>query len=209
MKRRILKEDYPQGFSFDELNNIKTIKERLMYAAKYFGRPKLGSSRATYFIDNEKVLKIAKNKKGLEQNRTEIDIAKQSWYSEVVVQIFNYDDEDYSYAEMERASRLKDVKIFESVFNGHSLEEVKLIALYRYSPQYYGKNKPDYLEEIDNKLSDESQFYYELLDMLGSYDLHILDVFKLDSWGIVIRDGVPHPVLIDFGLNNRTWRDFY
>ena len=64
---------YPSTFDMKEFKAIRTFVDRVNYCnsiLKYLGR---GSSRMVYEIDDEKVLKLAYNNKGIAQNRAEAD----------------------------------------------------------------------------------------------------------------------------------------
>jgi hypothetical protein len=63
------------GFSLDEMVAQRTFKKRLEYCKNMLGEPAdKGSSRIVFDIDDETVLKLAKNRKGIEQNLEEIKL---------------------------------------------------------------------------------------------------------------------------------------
>ena len=69
-----LNEAMDNTFSFDELSSIKALSKRVLYCKQHLGNPiGNGSSRMVFQIDDEKVLKLAKNRKGLAQNNVEAD----------------------------------------------------------------------------------------------------------------------------------------
>lgn len=56
---------YPTNFNFVELDSMRTFAERKRYCEERLQQIGVGSSRIAYKVDNEKVLKLAKNKKGI------------------------------------------------------------------------------------------------------------------------------------------------
>ena len=61
-------EAYPTSFNIEEFKQLKSFNQRIQYCEQHLQRISSGSSRIVYKIDDEKVLKLAKNKKGLAQN---------------------------------------------------------------------------------------------------------------------------------------------
>ena len=62
---------YPFSFNMDEFKMLKTFAARIKYCQARLQRISSGSSRIVYKIDSEKVLKLAKNRKGIAQNEAE------------------------------------------------------------------------------------------------------------------------------------------
>jgi len=99
-----LDEDYPVNFDIFNFKNIRSYAGKLRYAESHLGRPiGRGSSRVVYRVDNNKVLKLAKNKKGIAQNETEIHWSGDAVLGEILAQIFDYDRENSLWVEMELA----------------------------------------------------------------------------------------------------------
>ena len=67
-------------FSYEELGNIRALSKRVAYCKQHLGNPiGNGSSRMVFQIDDEKVLKLAKNQKGIAQNNVEADWGAQNY----------------------------------------------------------------------------------------------------------------------------------
>ena len=62
---------YPVSFNMAEFKMLTTFVERIRYCQTRLQRISSGSARIVYKIDNEKVLKLAKNRKGIAQNEAE------------------------------------------------------------------------------------------------------------------------------------------
>ena len=204
---------YPVTFSFDEFNRIKSFNGKLKYANDRLKKLSSGSARVVYQIDNEKVLKIAKNKKGIAQNTIESDYGLQQMY-DIVARVYEIDDNDNFWLEMELAKKLSPSR-FKSIV-GLSIDDVEhFLKLYRFTHdplKYFDsvQNKTYQAYELEfNKLTEDHPFLAELEMMIGNYDFVTGDFGKISSYGEVERDGVPTVVLIDFGLTSNVWEDFY
>jgi hypothetical protein len=56
----------------------------------------------------------------------------------------------------------------------------------------------------------EQDFVINLWDMIQNFDMSFPGDFgRINSYGEVMRDGQPHVVLVDFGLSNQVWLDYY
>ena len=64
---------YPSTFNIEEFMSLSSFAKRVEYCNKRLKFLGQGSSRRVYMIDNEKCLKLARNKKGIAQNEAEND----------------------------------------------------------------------------------------------------------------------------------------
>ena len=62
---------YPVSFNMAEFKTLTTFAECIRYCQTRLQRISSGSARIVYKIDNEKVLKLAKSRKGIAQNEAE------------------------------------------------------------------------------------------------------------------------------------------
>ena len=69
-----LEEDYPSNFNLEEFSKLTSFNKRIQYCQERLKRISSGSSRIVYMVDDTKVLKIARNQKGLGQNEIEAAI---------------------------------------------------------------------------------------------------------------------------------------
>lgn len=203
---------YPVSFSFDEFNNIKSYNGKLKYANERLQKISSGSARVVYKVDDEKVLKIAKNKKGIGQNSIESDWGLQRM-SDIVAKIFNT-NEDHFWVEMELAKKLTPNRFKQ--LTGISLNEVQdmlrvMETLNNSSRRKY--LKPEQLKQLHDEFSqkvNDNQFLTSLTDMIMNFGMKYPGDFgRVNSYGEVLRDGVPIVVLVDFGLSESVWEDFY
>ena len=67
-------EDYPSSWNIEEFKSLRSFAERKRYCDANLQKIASGSGRIVYKVDNQKVLKLAKNKKGVAQNEIESEL---------------------------------------------------------------------------------------------------------------------------------------
>ena len=67
-----ISEEYPESWNIEDFKKLTSFNARVKYCEEKLRRISSGSSRIVYKIDDQKVLKLAKNKKGIAQNNQEI-----------------------------------------------------------------------------------------------------------------------------------------
>jgi len=198
---------YPKSFNMEEFKSLSSFKKRLDYANMHLPR-KLGSgsARTVFQIDDEKVLKVAKNKKGFAQNEVEEDFYLQGF--DIIAKVYDFDQENHSYLEMELAKKITKKRFKDLV--GLSLKEVS-DYLHNLKVMYNtkGKTKYDRVVEVPDDI-EENPFIQELRDIVLSYEIPLPgDLARESSYGEVMRDGKPTIVIVDFGLTSGVYDDFY
>lgn len=98
----LLDEDYPLTFNMEHFKTLRSFNQRIQYCEQNLQRISSGTSRIVYKIDNEKVLKLAKNSKGLAQNEVEAGYSKYNDLEDLVARTFDYDEKNL-WVEMELA----------------------------------------------------------------------------------------------------------
>ena len=103
--RTIVKEmAYPSNFNMEELVSLPSYEARVKYCQQRLQKIGAGSSRIVFAVDDEKVLKVAKNKKGIAQNLEEGEPWKQNYYC--FANVYDQSD-DGIFLEMQAARRAK------------------------------------------------------------------------------------------------------
>ena len=202
---------YPISFNMDEFKSLPSFAARIRYCQARLQRLASGSSRIVYKIDNEKVLKLAKNQKGVAQNQNETDYYLQQ--IGCFAKVYDFDDENYLWVEMQLAKKTKPSD-FQRI-TGYKFEVICAWIDYcaqDYSRrQYYRDKRFDELfksEEFEENY--EYSIFYMLQDYLGNYGLESTgDLKRISSWGIVTNDGEEELVLVDFGLTDDTYDRYY
>lgn len=198
-------EAYPENFSFEEFNNIRSYNGKLKYANQRLKKLSSGSSRVVYQVDDEKVLKIAKNKKGLAQNETEADWSKEAY--DVTAKVFENSSE-YFWVEMELAKKLTPTRFKQ--LTGLSIQDMQTaMRVLRERMRPIKNLAPLKLTPEAEKELYENEFYLDIERFIADYDMETGDFGRLNSYGEVVRDGNPKVVLVDFGVTNQTWNDYY
>lgn len=206
-----LKEDYPPGWDIEKFKTLKSFSQRVKYCNEHLQKMSQGSSRIVYKIDEEKVLKLAKNKKGIAQNEVESDGFLLRSYADIIAKVFNV-DENRLWLEMELAKKLTPSR-FKALtgFSIKSLNDYLLWINFQTHPHPYMKS--DYYKERilkpELEVIENSEFVNDITGMIADMDMPVGDLGRLSSYGEVIRDGNPKVVIIDAGLNRRVFQDFY
>lgn len=204
---------YPSNFNMDELIGITSYNGRVRYCEERLQRIGGGSSRIVFAVDNEKVLKVAKNKKGLAQNMEEGQEWKQSYGCFAKV----YDGtDDGIFLEMQRANKAKKSDFVR--LTGYSFEVFCAYIDYVHEwyarpSRYYFRNKEyDEIfksEEFRAKLEDYNLFFNIQAYLCDTCLNSIGDLKRLSSWGVVKENGEENLVLIDYGLTDEIYDEYY
>jgi hypothetical protein len=207
--KKSINEDYPKSFSMEEFNNIPSYRGKVKYANDRLKKLGAGSSRVVFQIDNNKVLKLAKNGKGLAQNEVETD--GYFGQMDITANIIDYDDKhDMPYwVEMELAIPINRNKKKLEHLLGLSLEELESFLIAN-NPNSRGPSYRSY--KISQERMDElweHEYASQLVDLVGNIDMEVGDLVRPSSWGIVNRGGKDEPVLIDFGFTNNVRANYY
>ena len=205
----IIGEDYPMTWNIEEFKNLTSFNTRIKYCEEHLVRISSGSSRIVYKIDDEKVLKLAKNRRGLAQNEIEIEHSQYKDLDSILAKVFNY-DENNLWVEMELANKLNyakfkeivgiDFKVYGELLYNHGVDNSV--------SNKYAHNKYDIPQEIV-EWSWEDEFIYEIYDYIGSYNTPTGDLIRLSTYGVVKRDGADTVVIIDYGLDQGVHSNYY
>ena len=197
---------YPSSFSFDEFKKLKSFAERIKYCDQRLQRISSGSSRIVYNIDDIKVLKLAKNERGLAQNQTEIRLGTEPYYT-CFAKIYDYSD-DGMWVEMEccrKAYKSDFKKLYGIPFDALCCAISKMANFrWTYCDQYSG-----IVNEIWN--GDESKIqdlFNSINDYISCEGLNFVkDLFRISSWGL--SKDTNRFVIIDFGLDDEVYNNYY
>ena len=178
-----------------QLIQISTFSGRIKFCDQNFVKLKAGSSRIAYDYGGDLVLKLAKNEKGIAQNRTEADGFIQQNYKEIVANVLDSDPNDL-YIVAEKAT-----KITPSQFK--QLSGFTMLNFYHYlikKLEYRDKMEVEDFEKMEN-----SEFVQEVLDLMVNMGMPSGDMGRISSWGKVKN----RLVLIDYGLTKNIQDEYY
>jgi hypothetical protein len=200
-------------FNLQTLSSIKSFAGKLKYCKQMLG-PTFGSgsSRIIFEIDDNKVLKLAKNQKGLAQNEFEEDTSRNS---SAVVEVFDCAD-DYSWLVEENCVPAKE-KDFEQII-GIPFETYCDLVRWNYNSYTYPfRHLPLYTmsaqeaQKLTEQLyeQDEYNFVHQVMRLMGDYQLPCGDLTRISTYGMVNRDGTPEIIVLDSGLSEEILDTYY
>lgn len=202
---------YPSSFNFDEFRECRSFAERVRYCEARLQRIASGSSRIVYQVDNEKVLKLAKNQKGIAQNQVEYRLGTEPYYS-CFAEIYEY-DENGLWIEMElcRKAKKSDFKVIYGV-----PFEVLCCMIYDQANNFknvgwkinpYGEYGEIVQQIWDGEENDLQLLFTSVQEYIESEMLESVgDLCRLSSWGI---NSEGYFTLIDFGLDDDVAKNYY
>jgi hypothetical protein len=197
----LFKEDYPSGWNKDEFEKISSYAGKLKYANSHLQKLTSGSGRTVFIIDETKVLKMAKNKKGVAQNEVEVDWVAQNAYGEIITKYYDHSDNFY-WVEMDRAEKISPKKFEQLV--GVKFEDFCDYLDSRSNEPHRKKLDPELMAKIEEK-----EFPERVAAFMIDFDKGVGDLKRINSYGKVVRDGVEKVVIVDFGLSKQVFDDFY
>ena len=189
--KKIISEAMDDSFSYDELSSLRYFTERVNYCKKHLGPPiGNGSSRMVFQIDDEKCLKLARNAKGLAQNEAEFD-----WYAQ------NYGILPNIY----ESAKAKDIQ----VCLGVDFDTFQRFINTAYSC-YSGKRTYNRLSDEEfSEMCENNEWFESLYSYMADYQLPSGDLQRLANLGMVLRDGQPQIVILDSGLTQQIYDEYY
>ena len=206
-QHKMLQEAADEHFSLEELSAIPSFIGRFNYCTQHLGKHiGKGSSRATFQIDDKKVLKLAWNNKGLAQNMEE----KKTYIASIFPQVYDYDENGkWLISEFVLPAKAQD---FNHCF-GMSFQQfasfILACANYRFGKKYWGAMSEDewlsYLESNE----DLSEFDEYIGDHGSQNFTPAGDMTRLCNYGLTQRNGEACIVLLDSGLSEEVWNTYY
>lgn len=204
-----IEEDYPPSFDMEHFKSLTSFNKRIKYCQEHLQRISSGSARIVYKIDDEKVLKLARNKKGIAQNEVEISASQDYYLDDIVAKVFDYHPDDL-WLEMELARKV--TKNNFKKFTGYSFEDFSNVLNndhYRNNPRRFSMN---YLSNMDEETIEQihnDEFYMTIFDYTQNYAIPPGDLTKTSSYGYIKRNGNDDIVLIDYGLDADVFSTHY
>lgn len=207
-----LLEDYPSHFDMEHFKSLTSFKDRIAYCQENLKKIAAGTSRIVYKIDDTKVLKLAKNNKGIAQNKIEYDLnGRNDWYAGILADVLDTDGNGL-WVEMELAIPAKNSD-FEK-YLGYDLDVILDYLEYMYWMYIkHDKERAEFTKPDDSTMEDivehQDGFVGELVNMMAEHKINPADFGKKSSYGVVNREGHPTLVLIDFGLTDEVYGTYY
>ena len=202
-----LEEEYPLTWNFEEFKKLTNFSQRINYCEQHLKRISSGSGRIAYKIDEEKVLKLAKNKKGVAQNEVEIEQSMDNGLRHILANVFEYEKTHSLWVEMELARKLS-VGDFKRLVGFNFKDYAEFI--HNHGVDVNGGRGFKY--SIDKELANamwENEFIYDMAQYVGNYGIPTGDLERINTYGIVKRGGEDTIVIIDYGLTEDVYDTHY
>jgi len=189
----------PKSKDFDtilsNLSKLDTHKARVDYAERCLEHLSSGSSRVIYKMDDN-VLKLAKNDRGIAQNKVEANPKMKSKYINPTIKA----DKNGVWKISPYLEKITE-KEFEEL-TGINFKDFGEVASYEMNKGEDSDPKPK-VKDYD-KIA-KSDIVKEFIRLGKEFDLLSGDMVRISSFGK--NDG--HPVLLDSGLNSKVFSEYY
>ena len=177
------------------LEELETYQARKKYAEANLKHLSSGSSRIVYLTDAGTIVKLAKNDKGIAQNKVEANPKMKSKYlNKIISNAKNFDWIQTHFLEK------IGVKEFEEMTDIPFEEFGEAIRYGLKGVSDSSSKKPKNFNEIA-----KTDFYKEMERVASKFKLLPGDIARISSWGT--KDDLP--ILIDAGLTRDVYDDFY
>jgi hypothetical protein len=195
------------SFDLKTFENIKSFKKRYIYAKEHLKRLGAGSSRIVFELNDKFVLKIARNMKGIAQNEFECSLMNDYMAPDFLTKVKDCDDKSF-YIIAEKAKPMTKTiwrRITGFEFDDFAKCIVNIAMEHRGAKRYINRFvDPDIQEKIE-----ETEFFSEVMEFIGNFNMMPGDFGRISSWGLVNRNGTDIPVLLDYGVNEDVFTNFY
>lgn len=202
-KAVILLKIFESSFDLGEFKKLTSYKECLKYALNHLTKIGTGSSRVVFDLGDGKILKVAKNAKGIEQNDTECDYSIGSSF---IAKSLDCHPENL-WAVSENASKVKPTEFKKIV----GIDFGTFQDFIRHEAHRIDQTKFKMGSMSDEAAQDlwENEFCADIAELMANYDLSFGDLTRLNSYGKVTRNGKEYVVLRDYGLTQNTLKTHY
>lgn len=179
---------------FKELSDIREFKERIEFAKDHWEFLGEGSSRTAFQINENLIIKVAHNDKGVAQNKVEMspDVQRECVNNAVVA------DAEGKWIIFHSTEELNKEKFKELV--GFTFETFMNALFYAMNNESDKWSEPREFAEIKCH-----PLFLCLANLVFNSQLLIGDLDKISSWGILNGK----PVLRDAGLDKDTFKKYY
>lgn len=207
----MLKEAMMESFSFDTLRSIPSFAKRIEYCKQHLGNPiGGGSSRMVFQINDQCVLKLAKNPKGIAQNDAEYDHYVQQHHYDIVPIIYKEsDDENYYFlvSEFVLPAKKNDFKHVLGITFEEFCNFIREVAscYTRMNPWEERMSQEDYDDFYEKNEEVVDSWYNYMTNMTPPYG----DMLRIANYGLVKRYNDLYIVLLDSGLTDDVYNSYY
>ena len=202
--RETINEAMSDNFSFDTLKQISSFRGRLQYCIKTLGfRCGSGSSRTCFQLDDNRILKLALNNKGIAQN--ELEGRMDNNLDSLGVRPLIFDETDYDnnwfiVCEYVLPARVADFKRLLGISWKQFCDFITTCAI-----EKEGGDPPIDWDTFGDML-DNNEKLYCIHDFIANYNISCGDLLRLTNYGLSKNNGI---VILDTGLDSEVWNNYY
>lgn len=197
---------YPENFDMEFFKSLRKFSQRIKYCENTLRRISSGSSRIVYQIDDATVLKLAKNQKGIAQNKVE---GQPDWYRDSIglfAEVYDR-EENYLWIEMQLADRPKYSDFYR--ITGFTFRTICNWLGY-IGNKYCDDKDAMYFRSEEFQEKYDYSILQRLEDYVNNYNIPVGDLQRISSWGLVHdKNGEEDIVLIDYGLDDNVFNTYY
>jgi hypothetical protein len=178
------------------IEKLETHAARKKYAEKNLKHLSSGSSRLVYLTSDKTIIKLAKNDRGIAQNKAESNPKmKSKFINKTISSAKNNSWMQTHYLEKITVKDFKEMTELDFDDFGDCIRYgLKNIS------GHTDKAKPKKFDEVS-----KSEIYKEMKKIGDKFSLMGGDIARISSWGE--KDG--HPILIDAGLTKEVFAEYY
>lgn len=187
------------NFDFEAFKSIKSFKNKIQYASTHLPKLGAGSSRIVYDLGNDKVLKLAKNTKGIAQNEHEYDVSRSYDHLNVVPAVYDF-DENYSWIVFDKIRPAKKSDIQQII--GVNFDDFVIYVAYKTQWSIGGgknnhfKDRFDHIDYNNKLILRENETVQNIIEVAVIFKLHPNDLIRISTYGVSKNGGL---VLADAG----------
>lgn len=196
-----LEDDVPNNFNMEKFKSLSSYNKRIQYCNDNLERIASGSARIVYKVNNSKVLKLAKNPKGIDQNEVEVQLSNDYYINGLVANIFDHDD-DFLWVESELCKKLTPKKFYE--ITEIKFKDFSNALQYNFST-IINRGKGLFATKPSDDVWD-NEYFSQFNDLMINYNLPAGDLTRISSYGINSEGSV---VLTDYGLTQEVLDKHY
>jgi hypothetical protein len=197
-----------------QLNDTTSFKRKIDLCNNTLQKIGVGSSRVVYDFGDNKVLKLAKNAKGLAQNSVEWDMYRYSGDIELLNTTHDTAN-DSSYIIAEKANKITKNKFVQltHIPNIKDIYELRDVLNNCLRVYFYPRNSNPHLTDEQvayyNDLLENNDFISSLVTLINDFRIQLNDLLRPANLGIINENGKEKLVIIDYGFNDDVARNSY
>lgn len=192
--RQLLRESNEHDWSWEEFNSLKSFRDKRQYCYNHLTERGVGTARITFLFSEGKVLKLAKNKKGIAQNKAESKLYKivDNTHQSLLATIYDSSPSG-DWIIMEKISKVNPTE-FKKYFGVSLREYIRIVNEDMYEGKKYQGNRR-VMKMIDLMHNMEEVYGYAIGDM-----------GRLSSYGKRADGSI---VVSDYGLSDNVYDEHY